>query len=80
MARWGRLDIFYANAGVPQFPTPVENVDEAVFDQIMAVNVKGVFLAAKHVMPFFKKQKSGVLLITGSTSGSTQLAKMPCKE
>jgi len=30
MARWGRLDVFYANAGVPQFPTPVENVDEAV--------------------------------------------------
>ncbi|MGH7420937.1 MAG: SDR family NAD(P)-dependent oxidoreductase, partial [Candidatus Rokuibacteriota bacterium] len=69
VARWGRLDVFYANAGVPQFPTPVENVDEAVFDQIMAVNVKGVFLAAKHVMPVFKKQKSGVLLITGSTSG-----------
>jgi 3-oxoacyl-[acyl-carrier protein] reductase len=69
VARWGRLDVFYANAGVPQFPTPVESVDEAIFDQIMAVNVKGVFLAAKHVMPVFKKQKSGVLLITGSTSG-----------
>jgi 3-oxoacyl-[acyl-carrier protein] reductase len=69
VARWGRLDIFYANAGVPQFPTPVENVDEAVFDQIMAVNVKGVFLAAKHVAPVFRRQKGGVLLITGSTSG-----------
>jgi len=69
LARWGRLDVFYANAGVPQFPTPVESVDEAVFDQIMAVNVKGVFLAAKHVMPVFRAQKSGVLLITGSTSG-----------
>jgi 3-oxoacyl-[acyl-carrier protein] reductase len=69
VARWGRLDVFYANAGVPQFPTSVESVDEAVFDQIMAVNVKGVFLAAKHVMPVFRKQKGGVLLITGSTSG-----------
>jgi 3-oxoacyl-[acyl-carrier protein] reductase len=69
LARWGRLDVFYANAGVPQFPTPVESVDEAVFDQIMAVNVKGVFLAAKHVMPVFRAQKGGVLLITGSTSG-----------
>ena len=69
VARWGRLDIFYANAGVPQFPTAVEQVDEAVFDQIMAVNVKGVFLAAKHVAPFFRRQQSGVLLITGSTSG-----------
>ncbi|HKW91917.1 MAG TPA: SDR family oxidoreductase [Methylomirabilota bacterium] len=69
LARWGRLDVFYANAGVPQFPTAVEEVDEAVFDQIMAVNVKGVFLAAKHVMPVFRKQRGGVLLITGSTSG-----------
>jgi 3-oxoacyl-[acyl-carrier protein] reductase len=69
LARWGRVDVFYANAGVPQFPTPVESVDEAVFDRIMAVNVKGVFLAAKHLMPVFRKQKSGVLLITGSTSG-----------
>jgi len=69
LARWGRLDVFYANAGVPQFPTPVESVDEAVFDQIMAVNVKGVFLAAKHVTPVFRAQKGGVLLITGSTSG-----------
>ncbi len=69
VARWGRLDVFYANAGVPQFPTSVESVDEAVFDRIMAVNVKGVFLAAKHVMPVFRRQKGGVLLITGSTSG-----------
>ena len=38
VARWGRLDVFYANAGVPQFPTSVESVDEAVFDQIMAVS------------------------------------------
>ena len=48
MARWGRLDVFFANAGVPQRPTPIDDVDEAVFDQIMAVNVKGVFLGAKY--------------------------------
>ena len=69
LGRWGRLDIFYANAGVPQFPTTVEDVDEAIFDQIMAVNVKGVFLGAKYAAPVFKRQRSGVFLITGSTSG-----------
>lgn len=68
VARWGRIDVFHANAGVPQFPTPVEDVDEATFDRIIAVNVKGVFLAAKHVAPVMKRQRSGVLLITGSTS------------
>ncbi len=51
VARWGRLDVFYANAGVPQAPTPIEDVDEATFDRIMAVNVRGVFLGAKHAAP-----------------------------
>jgi 3-oxoacyl-[acyl-carrier protein] reductase len=68
LARWGRLDVFYANAGVPQFPAAVGDVDEGVFDQIMAVNVKGVFLGAKYAMPVMKRQKSGVFLITASTS------------
>jgi 3-oxoacyl-[acyl-carrier protein] reductase len=68
VARWGRLDIFYANAGVPERPTPVEEVDEATFDRIMAVNVKGPFLGAKYAVPVMKRQRSGVILITGSTS------------
>jgi 3-oxoacyl-[acyl-carrier protein] reductase len=68
VARWGRLDIFYANAGAPQRPTSVDDVDEAIFDQIMAVNVKGPFLGAKYAVPVFKAQRSGVFLITGSTS------------
>ena len=68
VARWGRLDVFYANAGVPQWPTAVEDVDESTFDRIMAVNVKGVFLGAKFAAPVMKKQKSGVILITGSTA------------
>ena len=69
LARWSRLDVLYANAGVPQHPTSVEDVDEATFDQIMNVNVKGVFLCAKYAAPVFKRQRRGVLLITGSTSG-----------
>jgi 3-oxoacyl-[acyl-carrier protein] reductase len=46
----------------------VGDVDEAVFDQIMAVNVKGVFLGAKYALPIMKQQKGGVFLITASTS------------
>src|SRR6185503_5297390 len=64
VARWGRLDIFYANAGVPERPTPVEDVDEATFDRIMAVNVKGPFLGVKYAAPIMKRQRSGVILIT----------------
>jgi 3-oxoacyl-[acyl-carrier protein] reductase len=68
VAQWGRLDIFFANAGVPQWKTDVENVEEKVFDQIFDVNVKGVFLGAKYAMPVMKRQKRGVFLITASTS------------
>jgi 3-oxoacyl-[acyl-carrier protein] reductase len=68
VGRWGRLDIFYANAGVPQWKTDLEDVDEKVFDQIFAVNVKGVWLAAKYALPVMKRQRRGVLLITASTA------------
>jgi 3-oxoacyl-[acyl-carrier protein] reductase len=68
LARWGRLDVFFANAGVPQFPTPIEDVEEATFDRIMSVNVKGVFLGAKYALRVMKRQKSGVFLATASTS------------
>jgi 3-oxoacyl-[acyl-carrier protein] reductase len=68
VARWGQLDVFYANAGVPQWKTDVEDVEEKVFDQIFAVNVKGVWLAAKYALPVMKRQRRGVFLITASTS------------
>ena len=68
LARWGRLDIFFANAGVPQWKTDIEDVDEKTFDQIFAVNVKGVWLGAKYALPVMKKQRRGVFLITSSTS------------
>jgi 3-oxoacyl-[acyl-carrier protein] reductase len=68
VATWGRLDVFFANAGVPQWKTDIEEVDDAVFDRIFAVNVKGVWLGAKHALPVMKRQKSGVFLITSSTS------------
>ena len=68
LARWGRLDIFFANAGVPQLPTHIEEQDEAVFDRIFAVNVKGVWLGAKYALAVMKRQKRGVLLITASTA------------
>lgn len=68
VARWGRLDIFFANAGVPQWKTDIEEVDEKTFDAIFAVNVKGVWLGAKYALPIMKQQRRGVFLVTSSTS------------
>jgi 3-oxoacyl-[acyl-carrier protein] reductase len=69
VAAWGRLDVFYANAGVPQWKTDVEQVDDAIYEQIMNVNVKGVWLGAKAALPVMKHAKRGVFLITASTAG-----------
>lgn len=68
VAEWGRLDIFFANAGVPQWKMDIEAVDEEVFDRIVAVNVKGVWLGAKYALPVMKRQRRGVFLITASTA------------
>jgi len=68
LREWGRIDIFFANAGVPQFPRPIEQQDEETFERIMAVNVKGVWLGAKYALGVMKKQKRGVFLVTASTA------------
>jgi 3-oxoacyl-[acyl-carrier protein] reductase len=78
LARWGQLDVFYANAGVPQHPAPVDEVEEATFDRIMAVNVKGVFLGARSAAPAMKRQKRGVILITASTSATRPRPGVQC--
>src|SRR3990172_2821423 len=65
---WGTLDVFLANAGVPQFPATIEEQDERVFDRLFAVNLKGVWLGAKAALGVMKKQKRGVFLVTASTA------------
>ena len=68
VALWGRLDIFYANAGVPQPQSSIASVDEAIIDHVLAVNVKGVLLGARAALPIMKKARRGVFLITASTA------------
>src|SRR5512134_493382 len=69
VSAWGRLDVFYANAGVPQWKMDLEAVEDAVYDRIMDVNVKGVWLGAKFALPVMKRAKRGVFLITASSAG-----------
>lgn len=68
-SRFGRLDILVNNAGMGHVPQPLEEVDEDLFDRILAVNVKAIYLAAKEVVPLFKAQRSGVVLNIASTAG-----------
>jgi len=67
--RFGRLDIVVNNAGIGHLPQPLEDLPEAEFDRVLAVNVKAIYLAAQEVVPRFKAQKQGVILNIASTAG-----------
>jgi 3-oxoacyl-[acyl-carrier protein] reductase len=66
---FGRLDIVVNNAGTTHVNKPMLDVTEAEFDRIFAVNVKGIYLAALHAVPIFRKQGGGVFLNIASTAG-----------
>ena len=67
-AAFGTLDILVNNAGVSHMPAPLDEISEADFDRVLAVNVKSVYLTARHVVPRFKAAKSGVILNIASTA------------
>ncbi|MBV9545975.1 MAG: glucose 1-dehydrogenase [Chloroflexi bacterium] len=67
--RFGRVDVLYNNAGIPQSFTPFEESTDELFDRIFDVNVKGVFYGCRAVVPHMKRQGGGVILNTASTAG-----------
>jgi 3-oxoacyl-[acyl-carrier protein] reductase len=66
---YGHLDIVFNNAGIPMRPIPTEEIDNAVWDRLFAINVKGVWHGCKYAIPVMKAQGSGVILNTASTAG-----------
>ena len=72
---FGRLDILVNNAGVTHLPQPLEDVSEADFDRVVAVNMKAIFLAMREAVPRFKANAAdakgirGVVLNMASTAG-----------
>jgi len=75
--RFGRIDCFFNNAGIEGRVTPTAEYDEAVFDAVIGVNVKGVFLSLRHVLPQMILQKSGAIVNTASVAGLVGTPGMP---
>ena len=65
----GDIDILVNNAGITHLPQPIEEVSEADFDRVLAVNAKSVYLTARHFVPAMKARRSGVILNIASTAG-----------
>ena len=66
---YGSIDCFHNNAGIEGNVAPTAEYDEAMFDAVMSVNVKGVFLGMRHVLPVMLKQGSGTVVNTASVAG-----------
>lgn len=67
--RYGGVDTFLANAGIEGDVSPIVDYDEARFEQVMAVNVKGPFLGLKAAIPALQARGGGSVIITSSVAG-----------
>ena len=67
--RFGKLDILFNNAGVPQAFTPFEQSTDDLYNRIFDVNVRGVMYGCGVAIPHMKANGGGVILNTASTAG-----------
>lgn len=75
-AAYGRLDYAFNNAGIEIEQGKLADGNEAEFDAIMAVNVKGVWLCMKHQIPLMLAQGGGAIVNTASVAGLGAAPKM----
>lgn len=66
---YGVLDIVVNNAGTTHKNQPMLDVTEEQFDRIYAVNVKSLFLTARHAVPHMRSRRNGVFITIASTAG-----------
>jgi len=67
VAKWGKIDVLFSNAGLSGEISPITSYPEEVFDRVMAVNVRASFLACKYGMP--QMNDGGSIVMTSSIMG-----------
>jgi NAD(P)-dependent dehydrogenase (short-subunit alcohol dehydrogenase family) len=66
--RWGRIDILHNNVGIGGGDAGVTRLTEEAWDRIFNVNLKGMFLTCKHVLPVMRKQGGGAIVNISSVA------------
>lgn len=66
LERYGRIDVLHNNVGRSEGDRATTEMDAEIWDQLMAMNLKGMFLTCKHVLPAMRAQRSGVILNVSS--------------
>lgn len=69
IAAFGRLDVAFNNAGIGGSGFPLAEEEEIAFDEIVSVNLKGVFLSMKHEIPAMVRTGGGAIVNTASVAG-----------
>ena len=75
---FGRIDILVNNAGTSHVNKPMLEIDEAEFDRVFTVNVKGLFLFCQAVVPVFRRGGGGVIINIGSTAAIRPRPGLTC--
>ena len=82
LAAFGKLDVLVNNAGIGQVVS-IEDISEELWDRVMAVNARGVFLGTKHAIPAMRKAGGGSIVnissIAGLVGGGTSAAYVASK-
>jgi NAD(P)-dependent dehydrogenase (short-subunit alcohol dehydrogenase family) len=70
VAHYGRIDILHNNVGRSEGDDETSAMDAEVWDMLMAMNVKGMFMTCKHVLPVMREQGSGVIINISSIAST----------
>ena len=75
--RFGRIDILVNNAGVAGVNKPTDEITEAEWDFVQAINVKGVFFGTKHAVPHLRRAGGGAIINLSSIYGLVSAPDVP---
>jgi NAD(P)-dependent dehydrogenase (short-subunit alcohol dehydrogenase family) len=75
--RFGKLDVLVNNAGIAGVNKPTDQVTEAEWDSLFAVNVKGVFFCTKHAIPYMRQAGGGSIVNLSSIYGLVGAGDLP---
>jgi NAD(P)-dependent dehydrogenase (short-subunit alcohol dehydrogenase family) len=75
-ARFGGVDYLFNNAGIEGAITPLLDYPEEMFDRVLAINVKGVWLGIKALAPLLRARGGGAIVNTASIAGLMRAATL----
>jgi len=70
IARFGRLDVVFANAGINGVWAPIDEIQPEEWDRTINVNLRGTYLTLHHAVPHLKRAGAGSIIITASINGT----------